>query len=145
MLVLAGSERVVGWLVPSSFHSNEGATGVRRLYLNKSSMSFCYSFENRKALFDIHRSFKFDLVMASKTSAGTSRFRAGFYLADPEWLFAETKDPEELTFTKDMVTTTGGSHLTFVDARTQMDLGLVVTQYEARVTDWGEFSRLTAS
>src|SRR5262249_12377933 len=42
----------VGVVVPSAFHANEGATGVRRLYLNKMALIHCYSFENRRKLFE---------------------------------------------------------------------------------------------
>lgn len=36
-----------GWtgvVVPSAFHANEGATGIRRLYLERLNLRHCYSF-----------------------------------------------------------------------------------------------------
>ena len=53
-----------GVVVPSAFHANEGATGVRTLYMERMALECCYSFENRRKLFEIHSSFKFATVVA---------------------------------------------------------------------------------
>ncbi|MBI3920799.1 MAG: hypothetical protein HY318_05215, partial [Armatimonadetes bacterium] len=39
---------LTGCVVPSAFHANEGATGIRRLYLEQMGLRCCYSFENRR-------------------------------------------------------------------------------------------------
>ncbi|MEW6490809.1 MAG: hypothetical protein AB1578_23220, partial [Thermodesulfobacteriota bacterium] len=57
---------VVGFVLPSAFHANEGATGLRRLYLNKMDLRACYCFENRRKLFEIDSRFKFATVVASR-------------------------------------------------------------------------------
>ena len=69
---LAGPQGAIGMLVPSAFHANEGATGIRRLYLRETQLEWCLSFENRRKLFDIHASFKFALVVARRTGADTN-------------------------------------------------------------------------
>jgi len=76
-----------GVIVPSAFHANAGATGVRRLYLEKMALKTCFSFENRKKLFDIHASFKFAAVVAEKSLRRTDEFDCGFYLLTPDVLF----------------------------------------------------------
>ena len=55
----------------------------------------CYSFENRRKLFEIHRSFKFAtaVVQAGKTTEAVS---CAFYLHDDEWLFGRHSGREPL-------------------------------------------------
>jgi hypothetical protein len=57
---------LTGVVVPSAFHANEGATGIRQLYLENMKLKCCYSFENRRKIFEIHLSFKFATVIAQK-------------------------------------------------------------------------------
>src|SRR5208282_4644229 len=45
---LAAADGAVGVLMPSAFHANQGATGVRRLYLQEAALRWCLSFENRR-------------------------------------------------------------------------------------------------
>ncbi len=47
-------EVITGGLVPAAFHANEGATGARKVYLEQMGLRHCYSFENRRRLFEIH-------------------------------------------------------------------------------------------
>jgi hypothetical protein len=103
-----------GVVVPSAFHANAGATGVRRLYLEKMRLTCCFSFENRKKLFDIHRSFKFAAVVAQNDPAGTDEFECGFYWHELERLFeAEGR----LRYSLGFVGKTGGSHLLITELR----------------------------
>ena len=114
MLQTAGRTGVV---VPSAFHANEGATGVRRLYLEGMRLNLCYSFENRRGLFEIHRSFKFAVVVASRDGP-TDTFPCAFYLHDDEWLFGD-RARRELSYTLDFVRRTGGEYLALPELRTQ--------------------------
>ena len=41
-------------LMLAAFHANEGATGARKVYLEQMGLRHCYSFENRRRLFEIH-------------------------------------------------------------------------------------------
>jgi hypothetical protein len=108
----------VGKVVPSAFHANEGATGIRQLYLTHMALTHCYSFENRRALFEIHRSFKFANVVARRHAAGTEAFEAAFYLHDDEWLFSANRAGREaLSYTLDFVRRTGGEYLSFLELR----------------------------
>lgn len=111
---------LTGVVVPSAFHANEGATGVRRLYLEKMVLRCCYSFENRKKLFDIHRSFKFALVIAGK-SGPTTEFPCAFYLHDDGWLFGE-RTGRELRYTLSFVQKTGGEYLSLLEMKSQEDM-----------------------
>jgi hypothetical protein len=118
---LLGPEGFVGMVVPSAFHANEGATGIRQLYLYKMCLIHCYSFENRRKLFEIDARFKFANVVAQSSLTGTKAFRAAFYLHDDEWLFGERTGSEELAYQVDFVRRTGGEYLSFVELRTTDD------------------------
>jgi hypothetical protein len=96
----------LGFVLPSAFHANEGSTGIRQLYLEKMALRYCYSFENRRKLFEIDSRFKFALVVASRTGP-TATFPCAFYLHEDEWLFGDRSD-RELSYTFDFIRRTGG-------------------------------------
>jgi hypothetical protein len=101
-----------GLVLPAAFHANEGATGVRRLYLEEMALQCCYSFENRRRLFPIDGRCKFALVVARR-GGPTAEFPCAFYLHDPAWLSGR----EPLRYSLEFVRRTGGEYLTFVEAR----------------------------
>ena len=112
---------VVGLVVPSAFHANEGATAIRRLYLEKMALRCCYSFENRRKLFEIHSSFKFALVVGV-AGRSTTEFSCAFYLHDDEWLFNQRDGREPLRYTLDFVRRTGGEYMSLLELRSKSDL-----------------------
>ena len=71
--------RSIGVLLPSAFHANEGATDLRRRYFQETRIASCYSFENRRKLFDIDSRFKFATIVARKPGP-TESLRCAFYL-----------------------------------------------------------------
>jgi hypothetical protein len=109
----------VGVVVPSAFHANEGATGVRQLYLTKMALLHCYSFENRRKLFEIDSRFKFANVVARRDSAGTKEFQAAFYLHDDEWLFLSDRRP--LLYSFHLVLALSGEYLNLPEFRLPVD------------------------
>jgi hypothetical protein len=116
----------LGIVVPSAFHTNASATGVRRLMLGKTAIEACYSFENRQGLFDIHRSFKFDVLVARRDDAGTERFPCAFYLRDPAWLDAPRP---QLRYSRSFLARVGGPHRVFPELRSREDLAVVEACY----------------
>jgi hypothetical protein len=78
-LQLAAADGAIGWVLPSSFHANEGSTAVRRAYLEFLSLDWLLSFENRRRTFDIDSRYKFDLLVGHRPRP-TRSFRCGFYL-----------------------------------------------------------------
>lgn len=108
-----------GVVVPSAFHANEGATGIRRLYLEEMALRCCYSFENRRKLFEIHASFKFATVVAARQGP-TREFACAFYLHDDAWLF-EPGGREPLRYSLDFVRRTGGEYLSLLELRSPHD------------------------
>jgi hypothetical protein len=132
----------VGEVFPSAFHANEGTTGLRRLFLNATALRFCYSFENKRALFEIHRSFKFAVVVASRCSEGTRNFAAGFYLHDDEWLFSDIREKSQLIYDRSFVELSGGPHLAFIECRNRFGFALLKTLFERASTTWGRLTEL---
>ncbi|MGO9465690.1 MAG: Eco57I restriction-modification methylase domain-containing protein [Isosphaeraceae bacterium] len=118
---LLGKKGWTGVVVPSAFHANEGATGVRRLYFEKLNMRHCYSFENKRKLFEILWRNKFAIIVA-QAGKPTQEFLCAFYLHDDKWLFASPLDRETLTYHVDFVRRTGGDYLSFLELRSSLDL-----------------------
>jgi hypothetical protein len=115
----------IGWVLPSAFHANEGATGVRRLYLENMNLKCCYSFENRKKLFEIDSRFKFALIIAC-TGAVTDYVACAFYLHDQEWLFGDRSGHDELKYSLEFIRRTGGEYLTLLELRSREDVNAIL-------------------
>jgi hypothetical protein len=111
----------IGMVFPSAFHANEGATGVRKLYLEKTALKSCYSFENRRKLFEIDSRFKFALVIAQAGRVSES-VSCAFYLHDDEWLFGDRTQRPPLPYSIEFIKKTGGEYLSFLELRTNDDL-----------------------
>ena len=108
----------VGLVVPSSFHANAGTAHLRRRFLSQMTLESCFSFENRRKLFDIHGRQKFALIVARRGGA-TRSFRCGFYLDS----VARLNDPERImTYDRAFLAATGGESECFLELSGQPDL-----------------------
>ncbi|MES2438555.1 MAG: hypothetical protein V4584_05800 [Verrucomicrobiota bacterium] len=56
----------LGFIVPSGIYSDQGSATLRSLFLDHCRWEWCFSFENREGIFDIHRSFKFIALILEK-------------------------------------------------------------------------------
>jgi len=119
-----------GVVLPSAFHANEGATGVRLLYLNENALVCCYSFENKRKLFEIHSSFKYALIIARRGEP-TVAFDCAFYLHDDEWLFSANRAEPALRYDREFVRLTGGKYWSFVELRDQQSVEVLRTCAQA--------------
>jgi hypothetical protein len=115
---------IVGWVIPAGFHANEGAAGIRRLYLDRMQLLCCYSFENRRKLFEIDSRFKFAAVVAAE-GGQTVGFTCAYYLRDDEWLFGKHNGREPLRYSVQFIRRVGGDLLTFPECRTQVEADLL--------------------
>ncbi|MEI7892361.1 MAG: hypothetical protein WCI05_04690 [Myxococcales bacterium] len=138
LLVLRQQGRV-GLVLPSAFHANQGATGLRELYLTQARMEACFSFENRAKLFEIDSRFKFAAVVAARDDLGTRELACGFYLHDLEWL-AGIRDG--LTYTRAFMEATGGTDLTLVELRSHVDVSVATACFRSREKFSGLLVRL---
>ncbi len=117
---LVATDGAIGVLMPSAFHGNEGATGIRRLYLRESALAWCLSFENRRRIFDIDSRFKFDLIVARRPGP-TRSLRCAFYLDAID----QVADPSKLlNYTMAFLQASGGASLTPLELRGPSDLAI---------------------
>ncbi len=131
----------LGFVLPSAFHGNEGATGIRSLYLDELALRCCYSFENRRKLFEIDSRFKFALVVASSPGP-TRQFKCAFYRHDDSWLFRLNEHDEALlNITHLEAARLFGQHRVFIEARSRFGFELVKTVKINSVSTWGDFIR----
>ena len=143
MLHLASPDGAIGMLVPSAFHANEGATGVRELYLHETHLETCFSFENREKLFDIDGRFKFALVVARRPGP-TQTTRCAFYLTN----LAQSADPGRvIEYDRAFLAASGGRHSTYPELRHRDDLALARQMFlkHPRFGAWSESLGITLS
>lgn len=126
---LLGPTGLTGAVVPSAFHANEGATGVRQLYLEKMALRCCFSFENRGKLFEIDSRFKFAVVVAGKPGP-TTEFPCAYYLHDMDWLFGD-RSGRELRYSLEFVKRTGGEYLSLLELQSSVDLEVAEACFRA--------------
>jgi hypothetical protein len=135
MLEIVGSQGTIGMIMPSAFHANEGATAIRRLYLQHSQWTQCLSFENRRSLFDIHASYRFDLIVARRPGP-TIELRCAFYLD----AFQQLEEQHRLlTYNRGFIEASGGRHSTFLELRDNADVAVARRMFPAkrRIGDLG--------
>lgn len=80
-ILRAGGE--FGLVVPGSIYADKGSSALRSLLLRSCNWRWLYSLENRNQLFDIHRSFKFCIIIAQK-SGQTTCIKAAFMRSELE-------------------------------------------------------------
>lgn len=134
---LSRRDGYIGLVVPSAFHANEGAVGVRKLYLEKMNLQFCYSFENLRKLFEIDSRFKFALIVATNED-NTQELQCGFYLHDDAWLFSERRSSESLRYSLEFIRRTGGELLALIEPHTKADFEAISTIY-TQTQKFGEY------
>ncbi len=79
----------MGLIVPSSLYSDKGAQALRALFLERCRWRWLFAFENRQKIFDIHRSFKFCMIILQK-GGSTQALRTAFMRQDRfDWERAE--------------------------------------------------------
>ncbi len=143
MLQLTAPDGAIGMIVPSAFHANEGASGIRQLYLENTSLEQCLSFENREKHFDIDGRFKFALVIARRPGP-TRVMRCGFYLAN----LAEISDSSRIiAYDRAFLAATGGIHSSFLELRHRDDMMLVrrMLQGHQSFMEWPKSAGVTLS
>lgn len=67
----------MGMIAPSGIYTDKGTTRLRELFLDNCEWQWLFGFENREAIFDIHRSFKFCPLVLQR-GGRTQAIRAAF-------------------------------------------------------------------
>jgi hypothetical protein len=128
MLDCVADGGAIGLVVPSSFHANEGTTELRRRFFRETRVECCFTFENRKKLFDIHGRQKFTLLVARRPGESV-RFRCAFYLES----IAQLGEPDRIMeYDHDFITATGGECETLLELRGQRDFGIAKHMFVGR-------------
>lgn len=79
-LCLQFSQEAWGLVLPTGIAVNDSNKAFFSKLVDENRLISLYDFENREALFDIHRMFKFCLLTAGKKQAKPRNVQAGFYL-----------------------------------------------------------------
>lgn len=109
----------MGIVVPSGIYTDQGCQPLREMFFFRSQVEFLYCFENRRAIFNIHRSFKFVLFGTTKDST-TDLFKCAFMEHDAERL--PVIDENALRMSVDQVKKFSPDTLSVMEFRTQNQL-----------------------
>lgn len=116
----------LGFVVPSGIWTDKGTTALRQLFLTGCSWEWCYGFENREAIFPIHRSFKFAPIVVER-GATTEAVRAAFMRhAVSEW---GSPDPPTVDVAVDDVRKFAPATLSFMEFKDRRDLEITEKIY----------------
>jgi hypothetical protein len=80
----------LGFILPSGIYSDKGSATLRGVMLDQCSWEWCFGFENREGIFDIHRSFKFAALIVSKGGQTAAILTAFMRRHVEDWAQAET-------------------------------------------------------
>jgi hypothetical protein len=118
------NEGRMGIVVPSGLYTDQGSQPLRERFLNHSRVEFLYCFENRRAIFNIHRSFKFVLFGVQK-GGETDRFKCAFMEHDPERL--SIIDAKALEMSVKQVKIFSPSSLSIMEFNSQRDIQIMTS------------------
>lgn len=80
----------LGFITPSNIYSDKGTEDIRRKFINDSQWEWIFSFENKNKIFNIHRSFKFCIIIINKINRINDSIKCAFMQHDIEnWNNAE--------------------------------------------------------
>jgi hypothetical protein len=119
----------LGLVLPWGIASDHTSAPLRRRLLGQHSVDTLVGFDNRMAIFPIHRSVRFVLCTATAGSR-TPQLSCRFGIEDPVVLdsLADSGSSEEeypITLTSAIIARLGGDGLTIPDLRTALDLKIV--------------------
>ena len=121
----------IGLVLPSGFATDHTAAPLRRRLLTHSNVDTLSGFENRKAIFPIHRSVRF-VICTSTVGAATSRIACRFGIDDPTVLegIPDAGDRPDvashpITLTPALIAALTGDTLAIPDLRSAEDVRIV--------------------
>jgi len=130
-LTLAKRGGRIGLVLPSGFATDHTAAPLRRHLLAHSSVDTISGFENRKAIFPIHRSVRF-MICTSTVGSPTSRIACRFGIDDPTMLesIPDTGDranrlSHPITLTPGLINALSCDKLTIPELRSEADVRIL--------------------
>ncbi len=130
-LMLAKRGGRVGLVLPSGFATDHTAAPLRRHLLARSSVDTISGFDNRKAIFPIHRSVRF-MICTTTIGTPTSRIACRFGIDDPTELegIPDAGDranarSHPITLTPGLIAALSSDKLTIPDLRSEADVRIL--------------------
>jgi hypothetical protein len=122
----------IGLIVPASLLTDEGSEPLRRALIGANQLDTVTVFDNRRALFPIHRSVRFATITATRNGE-TTAIRCRFGVSDP----AALNQSPQVALTPRLVEQLSGPGLAIPDLPTPDDLRLVeaLTQAHPSLSD----------
>ena len=125
-LCLTFSKEAWGLVMPTGIALNDPNKAFFSKLIDENRLVSLYDFENREALFDIHRMFKFCLLTAGKPQDKPREVKGGFYLTRLDHLF----DPNRIyTLKTDDFATLNPNTKTCAVFRTAKDAAIAAKIY----------------
>ena len=143
MLSVMSPGGVLSVVLPSGILTNEGATDLRKYVLGMEIIAM-YEFENQKAIFNIHRSYKFVMLVIRKSEPKMT-FPAAFYLHDILALKNKTERNKMLKIPVKMIHDVSPDTLAIPEFRSPEDVDTMAAIYASngRVGDGLDNGRYT--
>jgi hypothetical protein len=120
----------VGLVVPSGFATDHTSSALRRKLLDECAVDSLAGFDNRRAIFPIHRSVRFVLFTAT-TGRATTAMKCRFGIDDPALLDrvpdqGDSREPiYPITLTRALITKIAGECATIPELQTGQDLAIL--------------------
>lgn len=128
-LNLAGDGGSFALVIPSGIVTDEGGKQLREA-LFEGRIRTMYEFENKNGIFpDIHRSYKFVLLVADKAESADS-FPAAFYLHDIEALEGKVEQEKFVEVPTELVKLSAPESLSIPEVRNKQQLEVFTWLYE---------------
>ncbi|EIQ9551750.1 class I SAM-dependent DNA methyltransferase, partial [Campylobacter jejuni] len=120
----------LAYVLPSALMFEDGSLTLRKEILENKTLEYFYSFENNKAIFiDVHRSYKFALMLIKNTQANhTHKIKMMFYKTDINSL--KNKD-EILTLNLKDIKKLSPTHLALMELKDKQALEILRKSYNA--------------
>ena len=116
----------LGLVVPSGIYTDKGCTPLRKLLFRRSRIHLLLCFENRRGIFNIHRMFKFVLLVA-QAGGKTASLKCAFMKHDPGRLPAI--DSHAMSLPVSLVKKTAPSTLSVMEFNTKDELEIANNIY----------------
>ena len=118
----------IGLVLPSGLVSDHGSARLRRLLFSRCAVDGLVGFDNRRAIFPIHRSVRF-LLLSGTAGPATTKMGCRLGEVDPAILEQRENAPGRdswfpLTLTPSLLAKLSGEDLSVPDFRTPLDLAI---------------------
>jgi hypothetical protein len=130
-LSLVKPEGRLGLVLPSGFATDHTAASLRRHMLSATNVDTITGFDNRRAIFPIHRSVRF-LLCTATAGTSTDRIACRFGIDDagelehfPDSGENTTDGPGSIALTRAFITALSGPGATIPELRAQLDLRIL--------------------